>query len=288
MSARVVGSATISFGLVSVPVKLYSSADSSAAISFNWLNKNSSARVKQQYVDAHSGDKVDKVDMIKGYEFTKGQYVTFTPDEIKALDQKATNSIDINEFIPLGKVDRIWLDKVYFLGTDKGGARAYQLLCEALAETGRAALGQYATRGKQYLVLIRPMDGILVMEQLHYATQLRQPAEVPIEHVDLKDNELDLAKQLIEQSAADTFSPEVYHDTVADRVMEAIQQKVDGEDITAEPTEEPQVKILDLMAALKASLAEGKSSKAQPKAAADNEAGTKKKGATSRKKRAAS
>lgn len=139
MSARVVGSATISFGLVSVPVKLYSSADTSATISFNWLNKNSSARVKQQYVDAHSGEKVDKADMIKGYEFTKGQYVTFTPEEIKALDQKATNSIDINEFIPLGKVDRIWLDKVYFLGTDKGGARAYHLLSEALAQTGRAS-----------------------------------------------------------------------------------------------------------------------------------------------------
>ena len=283
MSARVVGSATISFGLVSVPVKLFSSADSSAAISFNWLNKDTSARVKQQYVDAHSGEKVDKADMIKGYEFTKGQYVTFTPEEIKALDQKATNSIDINEFIPLGKVDRIWLDKVYFLGPDKGGARAYHLLSQALAETGRAAIGQYATRGKQYLVLVRPMDGILVMEQLHYATQLRQPAEVPIEHVDLKDNELDLAKQLIDQSSADTFSPEAYHDTVADRVMEAIQQKVDGEDITAAPTEEPQAKIIDLMAALKASLAEGKASKAQPK-----EAGTKAKGTTSRKKRAAS
>ena len=283
MSARVVGSATISFGLVSVPVKLFSSADSSAAIAFNWLNKDTSARVKQQYVDAHSGEKVDKADMIKGYEFTKGQYVTFTPEEIKALDQKATNSIDINEFIPLGKVDRIWLDKVYFLGPDKGGARAYHLLSQALAETGRAAIGQYATRGKQYLVLVRPMDGILVMEQLHYATQLRQPAEVPIEHVDLKDNELDLAKQLIDQSSADTFSPEAYHDTVADRVMEAIQQKVDGEDITAAPTEEPQAKIIDLMAALKASLAEGKTSKAQPK-----EAGTKAKGTTSRKKRAAS
>ena len=288
MSARVVGSATISFGLVSVPVKLYSSADSSAAISFNWLNKDTSARVKQQYVDAHSGEKVDKADMIKGYEFTKGQYVTFTPEEIKALDQKATNSIDINEFIPLGKVDRIWLDKVYFLGPDKGGARAYHLLSQALAETGRAAIGQYATRGKQYLVLVRPMDGILVMEQLHYATQLRQPAEVPIEHVDLKDNELDLAKQLIDQSSADTFSPEAYHDTVADRVMEAIQQKVDGEDITAEPTEEPQAKIIDLMAALKASLAEGKTSKAQPKTASDKETGTRAKGTTSRKKRAAS
>jgi DNA end-binding protein Ku len=287
MSARVVGSATISFGLVSVPVKLYSSADSSANITFNWLNKHSSARVKQQYVDAQSGEKVDKADMIKGYEFTKGQYVTFTPEELKALDEKATNSIDINEFIPLGTVDRIWLDKVYFLGPDKGGARAYHLLAEALAETGRAAIGQYATRGKQYLVLVRPMDGILVMEQLHYATQLRQASEVPVEHVDLKDNELDLAKQLIEQSVADTFSPEAYHDTVADRVMETIQKKVEGEDITAEPTEEPQAKIIDLMDALKASLSEGKASKAKPKVASDT-SGPAKKGVKSRNKRAAS
>lgn len=283
MSARVVGSATISFGLVSVPIKLYSSADSSSNIAFNWLNKNSGARVKQQYVDAQSGETVDKADMIKGYEFTKGQYVTFTPEELKALDEKATNSIDINEFIPLDAVDRIFLDKAYYLGPDKGGARAYHLLTEALTETGRAALGQYASRGKQHLVLVRPMNGVLVMEQLHYATHLRQPSEVPVEHVDLKDNELDLAKQLIQQSVADTFSPETYHDNVADRVRETIQKKVDGEDITAEPTEEPQAKIIDLMEALKASLAESKDS-TKPKS---SDSGAKK-GAKSQKKRAAS
>ena len=166
MSVHVVGSATISFGLVSVPVKLYSSADSSSTIAFNWLNKNTGARVKQQYVDAQSGEKVDKADMIKGYEFSKGQYVTFTPDDLKALDQKATNSIDIEEFIPLDKVDRIFLAKAYFLGPDKGGARAYHLLSEALTETGRAALGQYSSRGKQYLVLVRPMNGVLVIPDL--------------------------------------------------------------------------------------------------------------------------
>ncbi len=282
MSAHVIGSATISFGLVSVPVKLYSSADSSSTIAFNWLNKNTGARVKQQYVDAQSGEKVDKADMIKGYEFSKGQYVTFTPDDLKALDQKATNSIDIEEFIPLDKVDRIFLAKAYFLGPDKGGARAYHLLSEALTETGRAALGQYSSRGKQYLVLVRPMNGVLVMEQLHYVTALRQAGEIPIEHVDLKDNELELAKQLIEQSSVDDFSPEAYHDTVYDRVMEAIQGKVEGEDITAEPTEEPQAKIIDLMAALKASLAEGKKATAKPKA----EKSTKE--AKSGKKRAAS
>jgi DNA end-binding protein Ku len=279
------GSATISFGLVSVPIKLYSSADSSVSIAFNWLNKDTGARVKQQYVDAQSGEKVDRAEMVKGYEFSKGQYVTFTPEELKTLDEKATNSIDINEFIPLGKVDRMFLDKVYFLGPDKGGARAYHLLREALTETGRAAIGQYASRGKQYLVLVRPMDNVLVMEQLHYATQLRQPSEVPVEHVDLKDNELDLAKQLIEQSATEYFSPEAYHDAVAERVMETIQKKIDGEDITAEPTEEPQAKIIDLMDALKASLAEGK--KAEPKAASGKD-GSAKKEAQSGKKRAAS
>ncbi len=281
MSVHVVGSATISFGLVSVPVKLYSSADSSSTIAFNWLNKNTGARVKQQYVDAQSGEKVDKADMIKGYEFSKGQYVTFTPDDLKALDQKATNSIDIEEFIPLDKVDRIFLAKAYFLGPDKGGARAYHLLSEALTETGRAALGQYSSRGKQYLVLVRPMNGVLVMEQLHYVTALRQAGEIPIEHVDLKDNELELAKQLIEQSSADDFSPEAYHDTVYDRVMEAIQGKVEGEDITAEPTEEPQAKIIDLMAALKASLAEGKKATAKPKAEKSKEAKSGKKRAAS-------
>jgi len=277
------GSATISFGLVSVPVKLYSSADSSASISFNWLNQKTGARLKQQYVDAQTGDKVEKSDMIKGYEFSKGQYVTFTPEELKTLDEKATNSIDIDEFIPLSEVDRIFLSKAYYLGPDKGGARAYKLLAQALEQSGRAALGQYAARGRQYLVLVRPMKGVLVMEQLHYAKDLRAAEEIPIEDVEVKDQELDLAKQLIDQSATDSFSPEAYHDKVYDRVLEAIQQKVDGEDITAEPTEEPQTKIIDLMEALKASLAEG-----APKNAEPAEKKPKKKEASSSKKKAAS
>lgn len=277
------GSATISFGLVSVPIKLYSSADSSSSISFNWLNQKTGARLKQQYVDAQSGDKVEKPDMIKGYEFAKGQYVTFTPEELKTLDEKATNSIDITEFIPLAQVDRIFLNKAYYLGPDKGGARAYKLLAQALEESGRAALGQYAARGRQYLVLVRPMNGVLVMEQLHYAKDLRTADEIPIDDVEVKDQELELAKQLIAQSASDDFSPEAYHDTVYDRVLEAIQQKVEGEDITAEPTEEPQAKIIDLMEALKASLAEGAPDEAEPtekKSKKKSQPGTKKKAAS--------
>ena len=171
MPPRPIASANISFGLVSVPVSLYSASESSATVSFNMLHKTCGTRLKQQYICPKEDVVVEKDEIAKGYEFSKGQYVTFTPEEIKALDEKATNSIDIAEFVPLSAVDRIYLDKVYYLGPDKGGDRAYRLLGEALKATGRAALGQYSARGKQHLVLVRPLDGVLVMEQLHYASR---------------------------------------------------------------------------------------------------------------------
>jgi DNA end-binding protein Ku len=254
MPPRPIGSANISFGLVSVPVSLYSASESSANVSFNMLHKACGSRLKQQYICPAEGGVVEKDDIAKGYEFSKGQYVTFTPEEIKALDEKATNSIDIAEFVPLDAVDRMYLDKVYYLGPDKGGDRAYRLLGEALKATGRAALGQYSARGKQHLVLVRPLDGVLVMEQLHYQAELRPASEVPHPESPVKETELALAKQLIEQSATDEFRPENYHDTVRERVLEAIQRKVEGQEITAE-TAPPETKILDLMDALKASLA---------------------------------
>lgn len=255
MPARSIASATISFGLVSVPVNLFSTAESSASITFNMLDKKTKTRLKQQYVVPDDNSRVvEKDDIVKGYEFAKNQYVVFSPEELKALDEKATNSIDIVEFVPLDKVDRIWLDKAYFLGPDKGGDRAYRLLAKALEETGYAALGQYAARGKQNLVLVRPRDGVLVMEQLHYQNELRSPSEVPLEDVPVKPAELTLAKQLIAQTATDTFSPEKYKDQVRDRVREAIQKKVEGQEITAEPSAAPQTRVIDLMEALKASL----------------------------------
>jgi DNA end-binding protein Ku len=255
MAARSIGSATISFGLVSVPVHLYSSSESSASVSFNMLHTTCGSRLKQQYICSKEGTVVEKDEVGKGYEFSKGQYVRFSAEEIKALDEKATNAIDIAEFVPLATVDRIYLEKVYYLGPDKGGDRAYRLLAAALEDTGRAALGQYSSRGKQYLVLVRPMQDVLVMEQLHYHGELRSADEVPRPDSVVKDGELALARQLIEQSAVDEFLPEKYRDTVRDRVLEAIQRKVDGQEITAEPTEAPQTKIIDLMDALKASLA---------------------------------
>jgi DNA end-binding protein Ku len=247
-------SATISFGLVSVPVSLYSTSESAASVSFNMVHKKDGTRLKQQYICPKDGEIVERDEMAKGYEFAKGQFVIFSPEELKALDEKATNTIDVNEFVPLSEVDRLYLEKAYFLGPDKGGERAYRLLSKALEDTGRAALGQYSARGKQYLVLVRPMDGVLVMEQLHYAAELRSAADVPIPDVTVKDAELALARQLIEQTATDEFHPEKYHDTVRDRVLEAIQQKVEGQEITAEAVEQPETKIIDLMDALKASL----------------------------------
>jgi DNA end-binding protein Ku len=265
MPARTIGSATISFGLVSVPVNLFSSSESSASISFNMLHTKCGSRLKQQYVCASEGSVVEKDEVTKGYEFAKGQYVRFTPEEIKALDEKATNAIDIAEFVPLAAVDRIYLEKVYYLGAGKGGERAYRLLAAALADTGRAALGQYSARGKQYLVLLRPMGDMLVMEQLHYHGELKSADEVPRPDVAIKDAELALARQLIEQASVEEFRPENYHDTVRERVLEAIQQKVDGQDITAAPAEAPQTKIIDLMDALKASLAKRGASTAEKK-----------------------
>jgi DNA end-binding protein Ku len=254
MPPRSIANANISFGLVSVPVSLYSASESSATISFNMLHKECGTRLKQQYICPKDGGVVEKDEIAKGYEYAKGQYVRFTPEELKALDEKATNSIDIVEFVPLAAVDRVYLDKVYYLGPDKGGDRAYRLLGEALKATGRAALGQYSARGKQHLVLVRPLDGVLIMEQLHYAAELRPASEVPHPDTPVKETELALAKQLIEQSANDEFRPENYRDTVRERVLEAIQQKAQGQEITADAAV-PETKIIDLMDALKASLA---------------------------------
>jgi DNA end-binding protein Ku len=257
MPSRPIASATVSFGLVSVPVQLYSAAESAASISFNLLHGKCGSRLKQQYFCLKDGEKVEREDMVKGYEFSKGQYVQFTKDELKALEEKGNNAVEIQEFVPLAQVDRVFLEKAYYLGPDKGGERAYTLLAAALEQTGRAALGQYAARGKQYLVLVRPRDGVLVMEQLHYQDEVRSAKDVPIPDVEVKKQELQLAVQVIEQGASDTFRPDAYTDNVKQRVHQQIQQKVEGHEITEEPSEAPQTQIIDLMEALKASLAKG-------------------------------
>ncbi len=240
-----------------MPVKLYSAGESDRRISFNWLHEKCKTRLKQRYYCAKDDETVERDAMVKGYEFAKDQYVVFSPEELKALEEQATHTIDITEFVPAEQVERIYLDKPYYLGPDKGGERAYKLLSAALKRTGRAAIAKYAARGKQYLVMVRPMDQGLIMEQLLYPDEIRPFSEVPLGDSDVKEQELELAAQLIEQAASDEFRPENYRDEVRERVLALIQQKVDGEEITLAPSVEPQTQIIDLMAALKASLAAG-------------------------------
>ena len=263
MAARAIGSGTISFGLVSIPVKLYSTVDSTKAIRFNYLTEDGS-RVKQQYVTANAGDVVERSELMQGYEFAKGQYVMFTQEEVKAMNVESTNAIDIAEFIPLAEIERIYIDKVYFMGPDKGAARSYHLLKDALAKTERAALASYAARGKCYLVLIRPMDDGLVMEQLKHQDELRSFEEVPLDVTDVADDELDLAIKIIEQRVNDEFQPENYEDRVRSKMMELIQQKIDGQEIAVPQEAAPEAKIVDLMEALKASV-DGKAKKTAAK-----------------------
>jgi DNA end-binding protein Ku len=264
MSARPISSATLSFGLVSVPIQMYSSSESKSGISFNWIHKECGSRLKQQYVCKQDDKVVEREDMVKGYEFAKNQFVLFTPDELKALEQQRSETVEITEFVPADQVSRIWISKIYYLGPDKGGARAYRLLSRAMRETGRAALGRYSARGKQYLVLIRPEGDGLAMEQLYYADEIRAFSEVALEEGDVKPEELKLAVQLIEQAGSARFDPTKYEDDVRKRILAQIERKVQGQEITAAPEEEPQAQIIDLMEALKKSLAQADAGGAKP------------------------
>ena len=247
--------ATISFGLVSIPVRLYPATQASAGLSFNLLHKTDGSRLKQQYICAKDGEVVSREDMVKGYEFAKDQYVTFSPEELKALEEASSQTIEIAEFVPLSEVDPLYYDKPYYLGPDRGGAKAYRLLAEAMRRAGKAALARYAARGKQYLVLLRPSNGRLVMQQLLHSDEVRPFSEVEVEEVELKEPEIQLALRLVEQTASDSFHPEVYPDEVRARTMALVEQKVQGKEIQLAPPEAPRAQVIDLMDALKASLA---------------------------------
>jgi DNA end-binding protein Ku len=270
MAARSIATGTISFGLVTVPIKLYSAAESSAAVSFNLLHAKCGTRLKQQYVCPKDEEIVPRDQMIKGYEFAKDQYVTFSEEEIKAMAEEASRAIEITEFVPLAKVDPIYFEGAYYLGPDKGGERAYHLLSAAMRETQRCALAKWAARGKMYLVLIRPTEKGLVMQTLHYADEVRTFDEVPVGDSQVKDPELRLAMQLVDQIATEEFHPEAYTDEVRKRYLEAIERKVQGHEVTAAAPEQPRAQIIDLMEALKASLA-GKGGGAKPSRASEDE-----------------
>jgi len=255
MAARSIGTLTISFGLVAIPVKLYSATEASKHISFNLLHKTCGSRLRQQYFCVKEDVPVSRDEMAKGYEFAKDQYVMFSPDELKALEEAGTQTADINEFVPISAIDPVYFDKAYYIAPDKGGAKPYALFAKALRESKRCAVGRWAARGKQYIVMIRPVDDGLVMQQLMYAGEVRSISEIEIPHMDVRDAELKLAKQLIDQQTSATFDPAQYTDEVSERIEKAVQKKVEGEEITmAAPPEGGGAQVIDLMEALRASL----------------------------------
>jgi DNA end-binding protein Ku len=268
MAARSIASLTISFGMVSIPVKLYSATEASRAMSFNLLHKTCGSRLRQQYFCVKEDVPVPREDMAKGYEFAKDQYVMFSPEELKALEEAGTHTAEITEFVPAKTVDPVYFDKAYYLGPDKGGAKPYALLARALKESGRCALGRWAARGKQYIVMIRPMEeGLvegLVMQQLLYAGEVRSMKDIEIPKTEVRDAELKLAQQLIEQQASEKFEPGAYTDEVRARVEAAVQRKVEGQEITMAEAPQEGAKVIDLMEALRASLEKKPAKKAEP------------------------
>jgi DNA end-binding protein Ku len=265
MAARSIGSLTVSFGLVAIPVKLYTATQSASAISFNLLHKKDGSRLRQQYVCQKEGVVVEREEIVRGYEFAKDQYVPFTAEEIKALEEVGTRAVEIAEFVPIESVDPVYYDKTYYLAPDKGAAKPYALLTEALRQTGRCGVGRWAARGKGYIVILRPIGGVLAMQQLHYAEDVRPAGEVDVPKTEVKAAELKLAQQLIDQQTAERFDATAFKDDTRARIHAAIQKKVEqGTEISvSEVAPEREGKVIDLMEALRASLQRGESAREQ-------------------------
>jgi DNA end-binding protein Ku len=275
--ARSIASLTITFGLVAIPVKLYSATVSSERISFNLLRQKDGSRVKQQYVAVNDGKPVDRSEMVKGYEFAKDQYVMFSAEELKALEDTTTHAIDIGQFVPLDSVDPLYFDGTYYLAPDKGAAKPYTLLTTALGKSQQCAVGRWISRGKEHIVIIRALQDGLAMHQLYFKAEVRDLKELGIEAAPVSEPELKLARQLIEQLSSKRFDPNEYSDEHKARVEAAIQRKVDGKEVSlAEgPVATKGGNVIDLMEALRASIdargsktAELKERKAPKRAAA--------------------
>ena len=253
---RSIASLTVSFGLVAIPVKLYSATVSAERISFNLLRQKDGSRVKQQYVAVNDGNLVERSEMTKGYEFAKDQYVMFSAEELKALEDETTHSIDISQFVPLESVDPVYFDGTYYLAPDKGGVKPYSLLATALKKSKQCAIGRWISRGQEHIVILRPLDGGLAMHQLHFKAEVRTMKDLGIEAAPVSEPELKLANQLIEHLAAQRFDPNEFQDEHRGRVEAAIQRKVQGKEVSlAEaPTTKGSGNVVDLMEALKASL----------------------------------
>jgi DNA end-binding protein Ku len=261
---RPIWSGAISFGLVNVPVKVFS-ATSSKDVRFHQLDGKSNSRIKQKRVSAVTGEEVPYEDIIKAYEIAPDNYVTITPEELEALDPKATKTIDIEDFVDLDQIDPVYYERPYYLVPDKGGQKAYALLRNAMRETNKVGIARVVLRTKQYLAAIRPKDDALVMETMLFADEVNplEELDLPGPDVDVTEREEKMARSLIDSLSTD-FEPEKYHDEYRERVLELIEQKASGQEIVVEESAEEAPRVVDLMAALEASLAavkEGKGAK---------------------------
>lgn len=254
MPARPVSAGMISFGLVSIPVRLFT-ATSPKSVSFNLLHEKDKSRIQQKIYCPVDDKIIDRSELVRGFEIEKGRYVTFTDEELKALEAHGDHAIDISEFIPLSEVDPIYFENGYYLGCESGSAKAYRLLSDAMAQSSRVALATYTMRGKEHLVLIRPHAKGLMLHTMYYADEIRSEEDVDRGlNAEAKPAELELAKRLIDDLTQKKFDPSKYQDNYRERVIEAAQRKLEGQEVTEAPTEERKGKVIDLMSALKASL----------------------------------
>ncbi|HEY3728355.1 MAG TPA: Ku protein [Solirubrobacteraceae bacterium] len=256
--ARAIWTGAISFGLVNVPVKLYS-ATSPKSVRFHQLSSKTGARIRQKRVDPSTGDEVAYEDIVKGYELTPDRYVLIEPEELDALDPKATKTIDIEEFVNLDEIDPIYYDHSYYLAPTTGGAKAYRLLLEAMRESGKVAIGKVVIRSKQQLCALRPTDSAIALSTMLFGDEVLSPDRLDeldaIEEADATKRELTMAQQLIDSLSAE-FDPGRFKDEYRERVLDLIERKAAGEEIAVQPEAEEEAPAPDLMAALEASLAE--------------------------------
>ena len=254
MPPHSIGSGAISFGLVSIPVKLYV-ATSSQAPSFHLLHAKCGNRIRQQRVCPVDDEVVEREQLVKGYEFAKDQYVRVTDDELKALEGEASEAIEISEFVPLSKVDPIYFERSYYLGPDKGGEKAYRLLTDTMTQVGKVALAKFVMRGKENLVIVRAAQKGLMMHTMYFANEVRSFDEIPKgESAKITGAETSLAIRLIDELSNDEFEPEKYHDEYSERVLKLVNEKAEGKEITLAQPVAQRGQVIDLMAALKESL----------------------------------
>jgi len=279
---RAIWSGAISFGLVNIPIKLYA-AVSRKTVHFNQIDSRTGARIRLKKVSASDGADVPNEAIVKGYELSSGEYVTITDDELAALDPEASRTIDIEQFVDLVDIDPVFYDSAYYVAPDKATLKPYALLTRAMEESGKVAVARFVMRSKQYLCAIRPKDGILVLSTMVYADEVNDPAEIGeiagLEEVEVSERELKMARQLID-SLSEHFDPAAFEDTYRARVLELIERKAAGKaEVVAPPAALSEDKVVDLMAALEASVREAKEARKRHPAAADAAAKPTAKGA---------